>query len=143
MEENQMKRLLLMAGLIFFSVGLVACDIGGTAKSTIDDVLEAMEADGYAFTERDEESIQYYEENWVNEKFDVDLDVVGIYLGYVNQTERWAEVVEFANNDDASVYRTKCTEEAVEGRIVLLSGNVVILTFSTETAGLFNQTKTT
>lgn len=138
-----MKRLLLMAGLIFLAVGLVACDIGGTTKSTIDDVLETMEADGYAFEERDEESVLYYEENMVNEKFDVDLDVVGVYLGYVDQTERWAEVVEFATKDEALIYRTKCMDEAVEGRIVLVSGNVVILTFSSETAGLFSQTKTT
>lgn len=137
-----MKRLLWAVGLTMLAISLIACDLGGKETSKIDDVLEVMEEDGYAFTVRDAESIQYYEDNMVNTKFDVDLDVTGVYLGYVNQSERWAEVVEFATEDDALEYRTKCTEEAVEGRIVLLQGNVVILTFSSQTAGLFSESKT-
>jgi hypothetical protein len=139
---RKMKRLLWITGMLLIAFSLFACDLGGNEKSKIDDVLEVMEADGYAFTVRDAESIQYYEDNMVNTKFDVDLDVTGVYLGYVNQSERWAEVVEFATKEDALEYRTKCTEEAVEGRIVLLQGNVVILTFSSQTAGLFSESKT-
>lgn len=137
-----MKRLLWIVGLTMLAISLIACDLGGKEKSKIDDVLEIMEADGYVFTVRDAESIQYYEDNMVNTKFDVELDVTGVFLGYVNQSERWAEVVEFATKEDALEYRTKCTEEALEGRIVLLDSNVVILTFSSETAGLFNSSKT-
>jgi hypothetical protein len=133
--------MLWITGLFLMTISLVACEIGGKTKSKIDDVLDVMEADGYAFTVRDAESIQYYEDNMVNLKFDVALDVTGVFLGYVDQTERWAEVVEFATKDDASAYRTKLVEENIDGRLVYLDGNVVVLTFSSQTVALFNTSK--
>jgi hypothetical protein len=133
--------MLWITGLFLMTISLVACEIGGKTKSSIDDVLDVMEADGYAFTVRDAESIQYYEDNMVNLKFDVVLNVTGVFLGYVDQTERWAEVVEFATKDDAIAYRTKLVEENIVGRLVYLDGNVVVLTFSNQTIALFNTSK--
>lgn len=137
-----MRRMLWIAGLILVGLTLVACDLGGKTNSGIDEVLELMEADGYVFDERDADSIQYYEDNMINTKFDVDLDVIEVYLGYVDQTERWAEVVVFASEEEANEYKIKLVEEAVEGRLIVLRDSVVILTFSGETAALFTESKT-
>ncbi len=122
--------------LLGLSLFLVACS-GGSSKTT-SDVIDILEEDGYVLEQRDEDSREYYQANMVNEKYDLDLDVIDLYVGYVNTSERWAEIVVLKDNDQATDFYDELMIEATEGRFVVIQDNVVILTFSSETAGLFN-----
>ncbi len=122
--------------LLALSLFLVAC--GGGGSQTTSDVIDTLEADGYVFEQRDEDSREYYQANMVNDKYDLNVDVVDLYVGYVNSNERWVEIVVLKDYGQATDFYDELMIEATEGRYVIIQDNVVILTFSSETAGLFN-----
>jgi hypothetical protein len=129
------KRFLGIILALVLSFAMISCDIG--EKSATRDFLEVMENDGYEFEQRDEDSREYYQANQINEKFDIDVDVVDLYVGYVNESERWAEVVVFESEAQATQVKAELDLEATEGRIVMQSKAILLITFSTETIGLY------
>lgn len=132
-----MKKMVVSFIFLFaLSLFLVAC--GGGGSQTTSDVIDTLEADGYVFEQRDEDSREYYQANMVNDKYDLNVDVVDLYVGYVNSNERWVEIVVLKDDGQATDFYDELMIEATEGRYVIIQDNVVILTFSSETAGLFN-----
>lgn len=129
------KRYLMIAMALVLSFTFISCDIGG--KSNTGDFLEVMENDGYVFDQRDEDSREYYQANQINEKFDLDVDVVELYVGYVNENERWAEVIVFESEEQAIEVKAALDLEATEGRIVMQSKAILLITFSAETIRLY------
>ena len=123
----------LLLGLSLF---LVACGGGGTASAT--EVIDMLEGDGYVLEKRDDESMDYYQTNMVNDKYDLNVDVVELYVGYVDGSERWAEIIVLKDASQAEAFYDELMIEDYPDRFVILKDNTVILTFSSDTAGLFN-----
>jgi len=128
------KSVLSIVFLFALGLSFVAC-AGGSSR--ISEVINTLEADGYELEERDEDSREYYQANMVNDMYDLDVDVIELYVGYVDDTERWAEIVVLENDAQATEFYDKLMIEATQGRYVLKMENVVILTFSQETSNLF------
>ncbi|MBU1143772.1 MAG: hypothetical protein KKH92_09055 [Firmicutes bacterium] len=122
--------------LLGLSLFLVSCS-GGSSK-TASDMIDTLEGDGYALEQRDEDSREYYQANMVNDKYDLDVDVIDLYVGYVNSRERWAEIVVLKNATQAEAFYDELMIENTVGRFVIMKENVIILTFSSETANLFS-----
>ena len=134
------KYLFLIFVFIFVSL-LVACG-GSSGSASTDDFLKVMEDEGYVFEQRDEDSREYYQANSVNTAYDLNLDVTDLYVGYVNTSERWGEVVVFKTDAQAESYRSALVQDVnKEGLMVVIDGNILLLTYSSETATLFNETK--
>jgi len=106
--------------------------------TTITTVISTLEAGSYVMESRDAESIAYFQLNMVNNKYDLNTTVVSCWLGYVNQVERWVEVVEFSTVAEAESYVVELGIEATEGRLVYRDGNVVLATYSQDTIDLFD-----
>lgn len=130
---------LLMAFLLAFLFS--GCQSGDSNQEETDTFLAVMETGGYVFEQRDEDSREYYQANQVNQKYDLDVDVIDLYVGYVNQNDRWAEVVVLATNAQAASFKSELDIEATEGRLVLLQDNIILITYSQETIALFNTSK--
>ncbi len=135
-----MKTRLMILGL-FLLAGFALTGCGQTGGQEVQAFLDIMETDGYVFTQRDQDAMAYYEENMINLKYDLDVEVDDYYIGYVNSTERWAEVIVLANETQATGFQTELNAEAVEGRLVLRDGNIVLITFSAATISLYNTGK--
>ncbi len=135
-----MKRwsLLLILGL-FFSFSTIACSPSPSATS--EDIIAVLEDDGYVLTIRDEDSREYYQATQVNELYELDLDVKDLYVGYVNETERWLELVVFQDEADATSFKEKLDLEGTTGRLVYQDGPVILITYSADTISLFNESK--
>jgi hypothetical protein len=129
------KRLLWIGLALVLSFTMISCDIG--QKSATSDFLEVMENSGYEFDQRDNDSREYYQTNQINEKFELDVDVIDLYVGYVNENERWAEVIVFESEAEATEVKTALDLEATEGRFVMQSKAILMITFSSETIQLF------
>jgi len=106
--------------------------------TAIDDVIAILETGGYVMESRDADSIAYFQLNMVNDKYDLVTTVVSCWLGYVNQVERWVEVVQFSSENEAQSYETALGIEATEGRLVYRQTTVVLVTYSQDTIDLFN-----
>ena len=124
---------LVIPCIAFFALFLSACSGGGDAAA----FLKVMEDDGYVFEIRDEDSTAYYENDIVNIPYELDVDVVELYVGYVDGSARWAEVVVLKSVDDANQYKAKLDLEATSGRFVIQEENIILITFSQETNALF------
>lgn len=140
--ELSMKK--VFAGFAFLFVMLfVLAACGGDDDSNDNNnesasVISTLEAAGYVMSKRDADSTTYYETNHVNQKFDLSLDVTDLYIGYINEVERWVEVIVMKNESQATTLKNKLVEEAEFGRFVIQEGSVIILTFSQETSELFD-----
>jgi hypothetical protein len=133
-----MKKLgFLCVLLLSLTIVLFGCS-GGSANA--DDVIGTLEDEGYVFEERDSDSKTYYQTNMINDKFDLDLEVTELYVGYINSSERWVEIVALKNESQADDFKQALVNESIEGRLIVQESNVIIITFSQETASLF-QTK--
>ncbi|MFH0992990.1 MAG: hypothetical protein V1761_01420 [bacterium] len=135
-----MKTRFMILGVILLT-GLTLIGCGGASNQDIQEFLAVMEADNYVFTQRDEDAMNYYEENMINVKYDLDVEVSDLYVGYVNSSERWAEVIILASEAQATAFQSALNAEAEAGRLVLRDGSIVLITFSTATVSLFNTTK--
>ncbi len=135
-----MKTRLMILG-IFLLAGFALTGCSGASNQDVQAFLGIMEADEYVFEQRNQEAMAYYEENMINVKYDLDVKVEDYYIGYVNNTERWAEVIVLANEAQATGFQTELNAEAVEGRLVLRDGSIVLITFSAATISLFNTGK--
>lgn len=132
-----MKKIVFSFLFLFgLSLFLVACS-GGSSKTT-SEVIDTLEGDGYVLEQRDEDSREYYQANMLNDKYDLDVDVIDLYVGYVNSSERWVEIIVLKDADQAGDFYDELMIEGTSGRYVVIQDNVVILTFSSETAGLFS-----
>lgn len=132
-----MKKIVFSFLFLFgLSLFLVAC--GGGSSKTESDMIDTLEGDGYVLEQRDEDSREYYQANMVNDKYDLDVDVIDLYVGYVNSSERWAEIIVLKDAAQAEDFYDELMIEGTEGRFVIMKENVIILTFSSETAGLFS-----
>jgi hypothetical protein len=130
-----MKKLgLLCVLLLSLSIVLFGCS-GDSAKA--DDVISTLEDEGYVFEERDNDSKSYYQTNMINEKFDLSLEVTALYVGYINSNERWVEIVALKNESQAEDFKQALVNESIEGRLIIQESNVIIITFSQDTANLF------
>ncbi len=132
-----MKKLFALLVVLFGLVALVGCAGGGTTTNQANDVIDTLEEDGYVLETRDEDSREYYQANMVNSKYDLSLDVTELYVGYVNVTERWVEIVVLKNESQATEFYDALMVEATSGRFVVRVDTVVIITFSEATANLF------
>jgi hypothetical protein len=132
-----MKKLMALLVVLFGLVALVGCAGGGSTTNKADDVIDTLEEDGYVLEARDEDSREYYQANMVNTKYGIDVDVTELYVGYVNGSERWVEIVVLKNNTQATEFYDELMLEATEGRFVVKLESVVIITFSEATANLF------
>ncbi len=131
-----MKKLLAVLVVLFGLVALMGCT-GGSTTNQAADVIDTLEEDGYVLETRDEDSREYYQANMVNSKYDLSLDVTELYVGYVNVTERWVEIVVLKNESQATEFYDALMVEATSGRFVVRVDTVVIITFSEATANLF------
>lgn len=123
-----------MVLVVLLSLTLVGCSEGSSNAS---DVIDILENDGYVLEERDGDSIDYYQSNMVNNKYDLNVDVVKLYVGYVNSSERWVEIIVLKDSGQAQEFVTELNIESTPGRLVIQQEAVVIITFSTDTANLF------
>ena len=124
---------LILACITLFVLFLSAC-AGGADTAAF---LKTMEDDGYVFEIRDEDSTAYYENDIVNIPYELDVDVVELYVGYVDGSARWAEVVVLKTVGEAEQYKAKLDLEGTAGRFVIRQENIVLITFSQETNALF------
>jgi len=130
-----MKRLLYVILAITLSFSIFACDSAGS--KTADDMKSILEDGGYVLTQRDAESITYYQDTQINQKYDLDVTVEDLYVGYVNSTERWMELIVLSSESEAEDFQAELNIEATEGRLVYRDGSVVLITYSSETIALF------
>lgn len=56
----------------------------------------------------------------------------------MNENQRWAKVIVLKNADQAQSFKEALEDEAIEGRIVIQQGNIILITFSVETKSLFD-----
>jgi hypothetical protein len=131
------KLVVLLVVFLGLSVVLIGCGGGGTTSNEATEVIDTLEEDGYVFEARDEDSREYYQANMINNKFDLNVDVTELYVGYVNENQRWAEIIVLKTDAQAEDFYDELMIEATEGRFVIREGSVIILTFSQETANLF------
>ncbi|MFA5007237.1 MAG: hypothetical protein WC509_07195 [Candidatus Izemoplasmatales bacterium] len=124
---------LVIACIAFFALFLSACSGSGNTAA----FLKTMEDVGYVFEIRDEDSTAYYEHDIVNVPYELDVDVIELYVGYVDGSARWAEVVVLKTVGEAEQYKAKLDLEATAGRFVIQEENIVLITFSPETNALF------
>lgn len=124
--------LLVLMGTL--SMMLMGC--GGASSSK--DVTDLLEDNGYVLEARDEDSINYYEATMINDKYDLNVEVTSLYVGYVNSDERWAEIVVLKTEAQAEDFVQALVNENVQGRYNIRQENVVIITFSQETNALFS-----
>ncbi|MFH0767267.1 MAG: hypothetical protein ABH890_02640 [Bacillota bacterium] len=131
-----MRRLVFMViVLVLLSFSLAAC--ASTGVKTADDMMETLALEGYTFDERDSDAMAYYESHVLDETYGLDATVKGLYIGYVNEDERWVEIVVLANNDQAEAYVAAIYAEGATGKLTVLRDSVVLITYSTETVNLF------
>lgn len=133
-----MKKVLTFSVLLLcLSIFLIGCS-GGPGSSISNEVIDLLESDGYILEERDKDSVQYYQTNMVNDKYTLDLEISELYIGYVNEIERWAEIIIFEDFDQASEFYDELMIEASLGRYVIQEEHIIIITFSDETYDIFN-----
>lgn len=149
-----MKKLLLV--LTFFLVfSLSACGKDETAdentKSDDPKVVDDNDEDetntliavkgiltdaGYELEQRDQESIDYFQENRVNNLYGLSVTITDLYVGYLNGGS-WIELVEMSSESEAIAYETSLSETG-EGYLLYRSGTTVLYTFSEDTYALFD-----
>lgn len=129
------RKVLMLMFSVLFSIALVGCasSDSNTAKEMKDTLTDA----GYVLEARDSDSIAYYEEHVLNDTYGVPATVKELYVGYINETERWVELIVFANGDQAAVYAQAIYAEGATGKLVVVRDSVVLLTYSTDTVNLF------
>ena len=119
------KGLLLVLGL-FISIALVGCG-GSNDEDYLTSIKEELEGIGYVFEQRDADAIEYYNNKAVNEEYSIDVSLTDLYIGYINETTGWLELLEFESVADAESYVDGTSES---GYIVYREGNVVFITFN-------------
>ena len=132
-----MNKRFFAAILIFvLAVLLASCD--SSASNPTDDLLDTLTGAGYVMEERDAESIAYYQANTLRTTYAVEDGVVEkLYVGYIDGTERWVEVVTLANTQQANSYAQAIYAEGATGKLLIVKNEVILITFSTETINLF------
>lgn len=124
-----MKKLLFIA---LFTLVLTACS--SSNSDNLNHIKTELEGIGYVFEQRDEDSIAYYNDKTVNEALDIDVTLIDLYIGYVNETEGWLELLVFDNESQAETYVGASTDS---GYIVYREGNVVFITYSSDAMAPF------
>ncbi len=149
-----MKKLLLVLTL-FLVFSLSACGDDETADentksddpNVVDDndkgetntlftVKSILTNAGYELEQRDQESIDYFQENRVNSLYDLSVTITDLYVGYLNGGS-WIELVEMSSESEAVAYETALNETG-EGYLLYRSGTTVLYTFSEDTYALFD-----
>lgn len=134
-----MKKILYVLLVALLGISIIGCDSAGS--KTADDVKATLEEAGYVLTQRDSDAITYYQDTYVNSNYDIDITVDDLYVGYINSTERWVELVVLASDSDAEDYQAALALEGTEGRLVYRDGNVLVITYSSDTIALFSTGK--
>lgn len=145
-----MKKLILSSIILTLCLITLGCDLtttlvkGGNitsettttstpANTDIDYIKSLLIQEGYSLDERDNDSVAYYNTNAVNERYNITVTVTEVYLGYVNQVDRWAEVVGFIAESDAIAFTTAIDTLGESGLLYYREGTVVVITFSQDT----------
>jgi len=108
-------------------------------QSSVALVKSVLEGEGYTFTERDQDSIDYYTENMILNLYGVTATVNELYLGYVNSTERWLELIGFSSSTEAQAYYDAVVEQDESGMLIFIENDTVVITFSQDTIDALNE----
>lgn len=133
-----MKKFML---LFAFVLVLSACnggDDGGRVKDTnnLSDIKTTLEGIGYVFEQRDDDARAYYNTNAVNDTYDIDVTLTDLYIGYVNETQGWLEILEFESADDCTTFVNAVSSTDM---LVYWEGNTAFITYSTDATGAFSE----
>ncbi|MGD9910554.1 MAG: hypothetical protein AB7U79_08150 [Candidatus Izemoplasmatales bacterium] len=131
-----MKKLLYVLLVALLGISIIGCDDAGS--KTADDIKTTLEEAGYVLTQRDSDAIEYYQDTYVNASYEIEISVEDLYVGYINSTERWIELVVLSSDSDAETYQVALNDEGTEGRLVYRDGSVLLITYSSETIALFS-----
>lgn len=102
-------------------------------------VVAKLENAGYTFNTYDQDSYDYFE-NQTNTKYDLNIEVVKLYQGYVNQSERFTQIVVFKNAEQATqVYYARSADTSEIG-YYFRAKHVFVYTASLQTYQLLTQT---
>lgn len=127
-----MKKMLLL----FVFVGLLsAC--GGSDTDDLNDIKTQLEGIGYVFEQRDDDARTYYNNKAVNEEYAIDVTLTDLYIGYINETEGWLELLEFESASDCAEFIENTTES---GYNIYHQGDTAFITFNTDATALFIDT---
>jgi len=120
-----MKKILRILLLFTFTFLLVAC--GGSEGNNSASVIDELEGIGYVFEQRNSEVITYYNENAVNDTFDIGVKLIDLYIAYIDGSQGWLELLVFDNQDDAIEYVEGVSEK---GYLIYRDENTVFITFN-------------
>lgn len=112
---------------------VVTTDTGSQNNADVEALMTQLIAAGYELDERDADSVAYYNENAVNLRYNISVTVTEVYLGYVNQVERWAELVGFVSEADAIAYTNGIAAVDTSGMLYFRHGSAVVITYSQDT----------
>ncbi len=140
-----MRKILLWAIVMMVSLTFLGCDVATTspngdeettqaqANTDVDQLKSLLIAEGYGLDERDAESVEYYNSHAVNDTYSIDVTVLEVYLGYVNQVERWAELIGFESVTDAQTFTSAIDSQDTSGMLYYRLGTAVVITYSQDT----------
>lgn len=129
------KKMFMILFALLLSLSLAGCSSEGAATSK--EMRDILTDAGYVLEARDSDAMAYYQENVLLDTYDVDATVKELYVGYINSTERWVELIVLADGDQAAVYAQAIYAEGATGKLVVVDGPVILLTYSTDTVNLF------
>ena len=141
-----MKKFLMLFVLLVSLVGFSACksdddgngdDGANNSSSQIASVVSTLEGDGYVLEEHDADT-RAYRETRLSEDYGLTVSVEAFYIGYVNTTERWAQVHAFSSSTEAQSYYDALDADVDNTALIALVSNVVIETSSQDTIDLFD-----
>ena len=123
-----------------------------SCKTFIDDALSNAGSDGWTATSmltalyaagyenlgyaNDQGTWDFRESKYL-EDYDLTVEVIGFYQGYVNGDERWMMMEVFGSTSDANDVFGALTSDSSITHYVVIESNVVLQTSSYETSDLF------
>ncbi|MBU1093037.1 MAG: hypothetical protein KKH01_01095 [Firmicutes bacterium] len=129
------KSILTILLTLCLSFYLMSCTESGedTAKS----MIQTLEDAGYVIESQDSEAIDSFMAHILLDGYSINATISALYIGYINENERWVQLIVFENKDLAAIYIQALYDEQVSGRLSYVSGYVVMITYSQETVDLF------
>jgi hypothetical protein len=141
-----MKKLVKIGLFLVLLLALGACDKSsdnvfyrgdGVTENQLEVMKEILEDEGYVFEERDQTAIDYYNENSVNTKYSIDVQVEILYIAYINSSERWLELIDFETSADAIIFFEAIQTQDDTDLLVYIRNKSVIITYSQDTIDAF------
>lgn len=102
-------------------------------------IVNRLKNAGYTFSTYDKESHDYFA-NQMNSQYDVTVEVVKLYQGYINQTERFTQIIVFKTVEQATqIYYARSANENEMG-YYYRAKTVFVYTASLQTYQLLSET---